>query len=184
MSRRIVALFAAVVVSGPAWADTMDNPTYASWAKMKKGSSVTLKMTAEVAGQKTESTMTTTLVDLTADVATTEMVTVTKAGGQEFKSEPIKVENKKVVELPPGKKKADFDKPEGFVDQGEETLKIGGKEYKTKWMKVKNAKDGSEYEAKTWSCDDVPGTLVKMETKSSGGGIKATTLLELVEIKT
>jgi len=183
MSRRFAALVVVVACSAPAWADTVDNPTYASWAKMKKGASVTVKMTAEVAGEKTESTMTTTLVDLTADVATTEMVTVTKAGGQEFKSEPIKTENKKVVELPAGKKKADFDKPEGFVVQGEETLKIAAKEYKTKWVKVKNSTNGSEYEAKTWTCDDVPGTIVKMETKSSGGGVKSSTALELVEIK-
>jgi hypothetical protein len=183
MSRRFAALFAVAAVSAPAWADTMDNPTFASWAKMKKGSSVTVKITSEVAGQKSETTMTTTLVDLTADVATTEMVMVTKAGGMEFKNDPIKTENKKVVELPPGKKKEDFVKPEGFVDQGEETLKIGGKEYKTKWVKVKIEKDGSVYEAKTWSSDDVPGTMVKMETKSSGGGANSSTLLELVEIK-
>src|SRR5262245_9759970 len=183
MSRRFVALFLVAAVSAPAWADTMDNPTYASWAKVKKGPSVTLKMSADVAGQKAETTMTTTLVDLTADVATTEMVMVTKAGGTEFKTEPMKTENKKVVELPPGKKKADFDKPEGFVDQGEETLKVAGKEYKTKWVKVKNSTNGSEYEAKTWTCDDVPGTIVKMETKASGGGVKSSTTLELVEIK-
>lgn len=183
MSRRFTALLVAVVCSAPAWADTMENPTYASWAKMKKGSSVTLKMTSETAGQKTESSMTTTLVDLTADVATVEMVTVTKVAGMEFKSEPIKIENKKVVELPPGKKKADFDKPEGLVDQGEETLKIGGKDYKTKWVRVKIEKDGSVYEGKTWSCDEVPGTLVKMETKSSASGVTSTTSMVVSEVK-
>ena len=183
MSRRFAALFVALVFSAPALADTMDNPTYASWAKVKKGASVTMKMSSEVAGQKSESTMTTTLADLTADVATTEIVTITKAGGMEFKSEPIKVENKKVVELPPGKKKEDFTKPEGLVDQGEETLKIGGKEYKTKWVKIKISKDGSEYEAKTWTSDDVPGTIVKMESNSSGNGVKSTTLMELVGVK-
>lgn len=183
MSSRIAAWLVAVVFSTPALADTMDNPVFASWAKMREGSSVTMKMTSEVAGQKTESTMTSTLTKLTADVATVEMVTVTKAAGQEFRNEPIKIDNKKVVELPPGKKKEDFAKPEGFVDQGEETLKIGDKTYKTKWVRVKIEKDGSVYEGKTWSCDDVPGTMVKMETKSSGGGVNATTSLVLVEVK-
>jgi hypothetical protein len=179
----MVALFFVSIFSSPALADTMDNPVFASWAKSKPGTAVTLKITAEVAGQKSETRMTSTLSSLTADVATVEVETVTKAGGREFKSPPTKIENKKVVELPAGKKKADFDKPEGFVDQGEEKLKIGGKEYKTKWVRVKIKKDGSEYEAKTWSSDDVPGTMVKMETKSSGGGVESKTTLELVEIK-
>jgi hypothetical protein len=183
MSRRFVALFAAVAVSAPALADQFENPLYTSWAKVKEGTVVTQKMTSEVAGQKSENVMTYKLVSLKNDVATVEMVSVTKAGGQEFKSEPIKIENKKMIDLPPGKKKEDVVKPEGQVGEGEETLKIGGKDYKAKWVKTKISKDGMEFESKTWSNDDVPGLMLKMESKASGPGFTSTTTMELVEVK-
>ncbi len=183
MSRRIFALFAVVVFSVPALADTMDNPLYASWAKAKKGTVVTTKQTSEVAGQKAETTTIYKLTELTADVATVEVVSITKAGGQEVKSEPFKMENKKTIDLPPGKKKEDIEKTEGQVDQGTETLKIGGKEYKTKWVKIKLNKNGIDIESKNWVSDDVPGMVVKLETKTSGMGFSSLTTMEVTEIK-
>jgi len=184
MSRRIAAVVVAVVFSAPAWADGYENPLYTSWAKAKKGTVVTAKQTSDTAGQKTESTTTYTLTELTADVATVEVVSVSKAGGQECKTEPFKMENKKMLDLPPGKKKEDVEKPDGLVDQGEEKLKIAGKEYKTKWTKVKTSQGGVEVESKTWTSDEVPGLTVKMEMKTSGAGFSSVSTMEVTEVKT
>ena len=183
MSRRIAALFLLAICSAPVLADNYENPLYSSWAKFKKNTVVTAKQTSDVAGQKTETITTYKLSELTADVATVEVVSVSKAGGQEFKSEPFKMENKKMLDLPPGKKKEDVEKPEGLVDQGEETLKIAGKEYKTKWVKVKTNQGGIEVESKIWTSNEVPGLTVKMDTKTSGTGFSSVTMMEVTEIK-
>ena len=140
-------------------------------------------MVSEFSGQKTETTMTNTLTEVTADTATLEMVTAVKVGPMEFKAPGTKVEVKKTLELPAGKKKEDFEKPEGFLDRGTETLKIDGVEYNTKWMKVKATIKDTVIESKTWTCDDVPNLVVKMESKVTTKEMTSTTLMELVSVK-
>jgi hypothetical protein len=183
MSRQFAALFVVAVVSAPAWADSYENPLYKSWSKFKKGTVVTAKQSSDVAGQKTDTTTVYTLIELTADNATVEVVSTSKVGGQEFKSAPFKMENKKLLDLPSGKKKEDMEKPDGLVDQGEEKLKIAGKEYKAKWVKVKTKNNGIDVDSKIWTSDEVPGLTVKMETKTSGTGFSSVTTMEVIEIK-
>jgi hypothetical protein len=183
MTRRTIAILIFALTSVPAWAESIDNPTFASWAKVKKGTVVTLKQSSEFAGQKSESTSISTLVDLTADVATIELVNVIKAGDMEIKTPPTKVEVKKMTELPPGKKKEDYAKPEGLVDQGTETVTVDGVAYKTKWHSIKLITGDTEIESKSWTCDDVPGLVVKLESKSKTMGMVSTTTMNLVSVK-
>lgn len=183
MNRPLIAIIASTLFSAPAWADSIDNPTYASWAKMKKGTVVTLKQSSEFAGQRSESTSISTLVELTADVATIELVNVIKAGDMEIKTPPTKVEVKKLSELPPGKKKEDYAKPEGVVDQGTETVTVDGVDYKTKWHSIKLKSGDTDIESKSWTSDDVPGLIVKMESKSKTMGMSSTSTMILVSIK-
>lgn len=183
MLRPFFTLTAIIVLAVPAFADSIENPTYASWAKVKKGTVVTLKQSSEFAGQKNTSTSISTLVELTDDVATIEMVTVIKAGDMEIKTPPTKVEVKKMSELPPDKKKEDYAKPEGLVDQGTETLTVDGVEYKTKWQSIKLKTGDTDIESKSWTCDDVPGLVVKLDSKSKTMGVESTTTMTLVSIK-
>jgi hypothetical protein len=183
MTRRTIAILIFALTSAPAWAESIDNPAFASWAKVKKGTVVTLKQSSEFAGQKSESTSISTLVDLTTDVATIELVNVIKAGDMEIKTPPTKVEVKKMTELPPGKKKEDYAKPEGLVDQGTETVTVDGVAYKTKWHSIKLTTGDTEIESKSWTCDDVPGLVVKLESKSKTMGMVSTTTMNLVSVK-
>ena len=183
MNRPLIAIIAAALLAAPGRADSIENPTFSSWAKMKKGTVVTLKQSSEFAGQKTESTSISTLVELTADVATIELVNVIKVGDMEIKTPPTKVEVKKMSELPPGKKKEDYAKPEGLVDQGTEAITVDGVEYKTKWQSIKLKTGDTDIESKSWTCDDVPGLIVKMESKSKTMGMTATTTMALVSVK-
>ena len=120
---------------------------------------------------------------LTAEGATVEMLTTVTTNGMEFKTPPQKVEVTKVVELPAGRGKDHFDKPEGLVEQGTETVKIDGVEYKTKWTTTKTNVGGTEMEAKTWTSDDVPNMLVKMESKAKFMGTVSATTMTLVSVK-
>src|SRR5439155_12998084 len=178
--------FALVVfVSGISLAqEKVDNPEFANWSKFKKGTSVTLKATSDVAGMKSESTITTTLVDVTADKVVVEMSTATTANGMEFKTPALKRDILKAIPLPPGAKKEDFapGKVPGSVEEGTETIKVAGKEYKTKWYKTKNSAGGNDIEGKMWMTEEVPGMIVKVES-STKGAVASKSTMELVEVK-
>ena len=179
----LAVLVVAAVLAGPAFAESVDNPVYKSWAGQKKGTVVTVKMATDFGGQKSESTMVSTLIELTADAVTIETLTVTKVNGMDFKAPAMKLEVKKTMELPAGKKKEDFDKPEGFIEGGTETVKVGGVEYKTKWMKIKTKVNDVEVESKTWTSDDVPSMVVKMDSKTNIKGMAGAMTMELVSVK-
>ena len=181
--RPLAALIVAAVVASPAFAETIDNPMYKSWAGQKKGTVVTVKMISEFGGRKSEMTMVSTLIELTADAVTIETLTVTKVNGMDFKAPAMKLEVKKTMELPSGKKKEDLDKPEGFIEGGTETVKVGGVEYKTKWMKIKTKVNDVEVESKTWTSDDVPSMVVKMDSKTNIKGMAGAMTMELVSVK-
>ena len=183
MLRTLLPALTMLVAVTSAQAETIENPAYKTWAGQKVGTVVTLSMATEAGATKSDATMTYTLTALTAEGATVEMVTTVKTSGMEFKTPAQKVEVKKLVELPPGRGKDHFDKPEGLVEQGTETVKIDGVEYKTKWTVTKTNANGAEMEAKVWVADEVPNMLVKMESKSKVMGTASTTTMTLLSVK-
>src|SRR4051812_18180307 len=78
-----VALFALAATA--AGQDKIDNPEYATWAKFKPGTSLTVKVTNTVAGNSSETVLTNTLVEVGADKLVLEGTATTKVGGMEFK---------------------------------------------------------------------------------------------------
>jgi hypothetical protein len=164
--------------------ETVDNPEFASWSKFKPGTSITVKSTTVAAGMTSEATMTITLVEVGTDKVVLETSGVTKAMGMEFKLPASKRESPKTITLPKDVKKppAPGAKPEGTYEDGTETVKAAGTEFKTKWYKTKTEADGVTTEGKIWISDDVPTTVVKMESKSSGAAT-AETKFELLEFK-
>ena len=189
--KRFTPLLAIAFLAGtsgaadpPAPAGKLANPAYASWAKVPKGTAVTLKVVSDSAGQKSEVSMTSTLVELTADKATVEMVSVTKAGGQEFKLPPTKQEFERFVAAPPGYDPKAPPKPEGLVEQSDTTLKIAGTSYKAKYTKIKQTPaPGTEVVVESWTSDDVPGMVLKSSSSYAGNGVVSKSSTELVEVK-
>ena len=185
LTRLLAAASLILLAGGIALAqEKVDNPEFANWSKFKKGTSVTLKSTSDVAGMTTESTITTTLVDVGTDKLVVEMSTATKANGMEFKTPPIKRDVLKTIPLPEGVKKEEFAKGKvpGTLEEGTETLKVAGKEYKTKWYKTKTSAGGMNIEGKIWMTEEVPGMVVKMES-STKGAVAFKTTLEVTEFK-
>jgi hypothetical protein len=163
-----------------------DNPAYTSWAKVKAGTVVTYKTdsTTSIMGMenKTSSTLTYTLKELTDEKAVVELQTVTVIMGNEIKGPPIPLTHLKTAPkgttTAPGAENVKTTKPE----EGTETVKLGGTEYKSKWTKVKISVAGSDSESTTWSSDDVPGLLLKSETTAKGV-VSSKTVTELVSVK-
>ena len=183
---RLVALAVFVAAGGGVVSaqEKIDNPTYANWAKYKVGATATLKTTTGSAAFSSESTMTTKLVERTAEKVVIEITVKSKVGGMEIEIPPMKQEHLKTIELPKGAKKEAFTsgKPEGTTKEGTETLKIGGQEVKTKWYEYEVKANGADVKAKMWTSDEVPGMLVKMESKI-GGAVPTDSKMELVEFK-
>jgi hypothetical protein len=163
--------------------ETIENPEFKSWSKFKKGTSVTIMNVTDAGPVKSETIIVFTLVEVGADKLVLETTSTAKLNGMEFKNPPEKRDVTKTITLPKGTPKPDPNaKPKGTVGEGTETVKIGGTEFKTKWQQIKLKQGDMDIESKTWMSDDVPGMLVKMETKTRGAN-PATITMEVTEVK-
>jgi hypothetical protein len=184
LAHRLSALVLIASIGSTAAQETIDNQEFTNWSKYPKGTSITLKTTSTTAGVSSEATITTTLVEVGSDKLVVEYAVVTKSGGMEFKVPPTKRDVTKTITLPKGveKPKDASGKPPGTYEDGTETLKVSGTEVKTKWYKYKSEASGLKMDGKIWMSDEVPGTLVRMEMKTTGTATSETKT-ELVEVK-
>lgn len=173
---RAIALSMLVLgFASAAFADEMiDNPMYKQWAKYKPGTFVTMKSTSEMAGTKTESTVTTTLKSVTPEKIVVTMEVVSKMGDQEYKMPaqemeyPAKIKKEDMDDVQKAKDKPDTKK-------GKETVEVAGKKLATNWTEVKIDNEKMTTVTKMWESEEVPGGLVKMETdmkKPMAGKVK------------
>ena len=172
---------------GAGGADTAGNkvesPLYKSWSGFKVGTTIVCKEVTAAGTNQTVTTITYKLLELTNSRVVVEFNAATKYyDGHETNNPPEKLTNPRMVSLPPGQTKLEFGKPQGLLEQGEETLQALGKEYKTKWYYAKGRTDGGDTYTRTWTSDEVPGGLIKSVYKVPARG--STSTLELIEIKT
>jgi hypothetical protein len=177
----VTFLFCGFVVCGLAVStvragEKVDNPEYKHWAQFKPGSFSEMKTEFSRFGHKWERTTTTTLKEITSENAVLEIKVVMTGSGQKWaeppaekRKIPAKVEEAKARESDPPKKGDQRDGGEVLdVKQGEEELTICGKKLKTKWVETKIKRKDLTTTARTWSCNDVPGQVVKTTTNSEG----------------
>ncbi len=184
------SLFAAAIIlfSGAVAAadETIDNPEFASWSKFKAGTSVTFKTVSEFAGMSSETVSKVTLLEFGSDKLVIETASTTNIAGMKVDVPPMKREITKTITLPDAaakaKAEAEKQKSEAKTEEGTETLKIGGVDCKCKWHRVKLSIMGNESDSKIWTCDDVPGGTVKMESTVSGM-MTVKTKFEVTEFK-
>jgi len=163
-------LLLLTLVTGPQ--DTV-SPEYTQWAKYKPGTSVTMSMTSEVAGQKTETTTKTTLKSVSDAELVIETAMTMLIGDQKIEQPPWERRVPKMlpkIELP---KEASTD-PKPKIEEGQEELEVLGKKLKCKRIKTTTEVAGSTMVSTVWTCDDVPGNVVKMET-TMGGAMESKT---------
>ncbi|MCG3125552.1 MAG: hypothetical protein CHACPFDD_00376 [Phycisphaerae bacterium] len=145
--------------------EMVDNPEYKHWSAFKPGSFSKLKLVGDMGGQKTETTLSQTLKEVTAEKAVVEIESVTVVNGQEMKMPPQK------RDLPAKVAKGEADKqdnPEGKVGEGKEDVEAGGKKWACKWIQTEIKSGEMTTRAKVWTCQEVPGQVVKMTSETSG----------------
>ena len=165
--------------------EKVENPAYANWVKFKPGTRVVTKTSAVSAAFRTDTVLTSTLVEVLGDKLVVEQSVVTKQKGKDVPSLPMKQEVAKTITLAPGETKDGagiFGKPVGTKNEGTEKLKIAGMDVNTTWFEWDSKEAGKELKAKLWVSADVPGLIVKMEYQS-GGATPTTMTTELVEVK-
>lgn len=167
---RVRSLFAAVTVACCLGTSALAaNPMYDSWASHKPGTSVTLNSTSEVSGMKTESEIVYTLKEVTPEKAVIEVKTTTNAMGQKIESPATTMD---IPSAGAGAAQNPTNAQAGAagadVKTSEETVKVAGKEYKATCTVSKSDANGAKTEAKTWTSPEIPGTILKMESTSSG----------------
>lgn len=162
-----VLLFAS---TGLAEEETIENELYKQWAKFKPGSYSVMKMTAEMAGTKTETVMRQTLKELTKEKAVVEYQSKTIMAGQEFEAPahtqeiPATVRKAKVEAT----EQEDEKDPDVKTTEGEEEIEVAGKKMKTKWIESVTKHEGMVIKSRVWVCEDVPGQSVKTLTIMEG----------------
>ena len=179
MRARLLAALSLLAVVPIAVAADEENP----YKKTKVGDYATYKMVTKVAGMNLEGTMT------------------QKCTAKSDKECTIKVEvNVNGMDVPAPEQKIDLTKPydptkAAFPDgtdakieklkDGKEKIKVGGKEYDAKWesYKVKIKANGMEIDAemKSWTSNDIPMFMAKMEMTAEVAGMKIEVEMELTE---
>src|SRR5688572_485774 len=178
MFRRTFARAVTAAQTAPAQ-ELVENPQYASWAKHKPGTTITMKMSQAMGGQNRDMELKQTLKEVTPNEVTLELQM--SAMGQSMPAQPLKIKSKvspqeaKYGQLPPGAK-ADI------KELGNESVTVGGQTYDCKVSEVTGEAEGTKSSGKLWRSDAVPGEVVKMEMTSEGA-MGGTMTMELVSVE-
>lgn len=186
---RCIAVCALLILlAASSWADeTGENPEFANWSRFKVGTKVTMvsKSVDQITGNVTVVTQTTTLNEVGKEIIVVEISYISEGTDRPaFKTKPKKHEIPRTMPLPKGVGKEEFEKKlPGTVEEGTEIVKTDLGEFATRWYKTKTDRKGVTTEGKTWICDDVPGRIVRVESKTTGLNTSYTTRRELIESK-
>lgn len=176
MTRLAVSALALLMMLA-AGARAENNPVYESWAKHKPGTSIKLKMVSEAAGNKTEMETVQTLKEVTPEKVVIENQTTMSVMGQKLEQPAMPMEIP--AKMPAGQPGAaePTKSPDVQTKESTETVSVSGKSVSAKVLETKDKTSWS----KAWSSNDVPGTVVKMESKTTGDMASSMTM-ELVEM--
>jgi hypothetical protein len=151
--------FALLLLVASWQAGAQESREYKTWSACKVGSWIKLKTDIEKASGTGTAEQTTTLVDVTPGKLILEQTGTVTAKG---KTTTLPVQK---LEVTPAE-----DAGGKVVKKGDEELSIAGKKLKCHWEQIDIEGDGQKSSSKVWTSPDVPGGLVKMETRITGKG--------------
>ena len=144
----------------------IDNPAYQQWSQFKAGTFVTTKLTSTFGEMKTTMETTTTLKEITEQKLVIAMKTAMMVGDQKFEQPvPDQTVDAKVEEMVPTE---EAKKDDIKVETSEEEVELLGKKLKCTLTKTTLMMNEQKTVTKVWTCKEVPGSVVKMETTSEG----------------
>ncbi len=157
--------------------EKIDNPVYQNWAKFKPGTMVKYAQTSEMMGNKTQSEVAYTLLEVTPEKVVIELGGSTVIMGNKTEMPKTRIEYPaKADAADPNVKNA----ISARSSQSEEEIEAAGGRIRCKVFETAIEQQGSQIRSKLWSSDDVPGTLVKSETTMEKP-VQSVTVLALVE---
>jgi hypothetical protein len=164
--------------------EKVENPGYKSWAAHKAGTTVTLESSSAVAGQTFKTEIVQKLIELTPENATVEVTTkINIAGAPPQQPQKVKIPSKvdksqaTPGQLPPGVKGE-------MKDKGTEKVTVAGKEYSCKVYEFTGESNGIKTSGKSWTSEQIPGGMVKLESTSNVAGSDAKTTMAVTKIET
>jgi hypothetical protein len=154
----LVIGFTAIAIA----ADQIDNPQYASWAKHKPGTKVTLQTATNAQGMSMTQDMTETLMQVTPEKAVVEFTMSMDMGG-------TKHDMTRQHDVPAKVEKGHENLPSDMTGTskviGQETVDVGGKKYDCKVVEFTGEGQRGKASGKIWVTEQVPGGMVKTEIK-------------------
>ncbi len=179
-----LAAFAAavMVLCSSAFAEKIANPEYVGWSKFKAGAFAKTEGSTTAAGNTSKQIITTKLLEITADKAVVEISMTMDMMGQKMDMPPQKREIAATIEAPttPAPTAPDSKTPKADLKTSDETVKVGDKEVKCKVVEADVETNGVKSHTKTWTSEQVPGNVVKLEAKTTEP-MESTTTQSLVE---
>jgi hypothetical protein len=183
----VAALLGLSLVAGQAARaaeEQVENPAYKSWKAQKPGTTVTMESSSAVAGQTFKTEITQKLIAVTPEAATVERTTKINVPGvppqpAQKMQIPAKVDKSRATpgQLPTGVKGE-------MKDKGTEKVTVAGKEYSCKVYEFTGESNGVKTTGKSWTSEEIPGGMVKLESSSNVGGNDAKTTIEVTKIET
>ncbi len=161
-----LALCLAFVATVKADDQMIDNPAYASWAKFKPGTFVKYTNETKAMGNTTSTEMTQTLKSVDPDKVTIEIKTSMVVAGNKMDMPATTQDLPAKIKKPDPGAAQPTDAPK--TDTSTEDVQAAGKTFSCKKTTVTNDQNGMKTTATTWTCDDVPGSVVKMHSETSG----------------
>jgi hypothetical protein len=142
------------------------NPIYDSWAKAKVGTAVSFSTVTEASGTKSEIDITSTLKEVTPDAVKIEQATSMVIAGNKTALPVQTISIDKAVKATAAAQAPAGDAPK--TDVVKEDVTVDGKTYSCTVLTTNSESAGMKVSAKVWTCPDVPGTVVKSESSTSG----------------
>lgn len=138
----------------------IDNPEYQNWAGCKAGAYVKLTISSDAGGAKTETKSISKLVEITAQkavVETTFVIPGVELPGQK-RDVPAKI------------KKSEATPPVGGAKptEGDEEIELAGKKIKCHWTESVVEVEGTKTVSRVWTSKEIPGSMAKMTSKTTG----------------
>ena len=146
-------------------AEVVDNPEYLSWSKFAVGAYARTRTTSGDANQTSTMVTTTKLVEMTRERLMLETSTVVLVSGQKIETPPVRREvpaKMDKVELPPATVDPSV---KVTTKKGTEEVTVGGKKVVCETLETTTESEAFKVWSKAWNSADVPGTVVKTETK-------------------
>ncbi|MCS7033967.1 MAG: hypothetical protein NZ561_08220 [Phycisphaerae bacterium] len=167
MIRFLAASLAPLLLTAAAGAQSVANPLYSAWVRFETGATSRYTGVSRTLGVETTIETTMKLIEKAGDRVVIEVSRKVTSGDDTVEESPRKEEIRAMIA-----------QEAAMVPAGEEPATAGGKEYPCRVYQQQRKEGDLLLLSRFWLSDEVPGGIVKIDSKVEGP-IAINTLLEL-----